>query len=475
MAKIAIIDDDLFFQEVLAENCQLLGHETFSAGSIREAKGICTSEPLDLVFLDVRLPDGNGLEMLPQIRNLPSGPEVIIITGMGDTDGAQLAINNGAWDYLQKPLSYDEITLQVKRALEYHDNKKRTKSYLNLKRDGIIGKSPSLCKCLDQVASCAGTDTTVLLTGETGTGKELFARAIHDNSKRANGPFIIVDCASLPSELVESLLFGHVKGAFTGATKEQRGLVEQANGGTLFLDEVGELPIDSQKTFLRVLQEKTYRPIGHGKQLPSNFRLIAATNRSLEAMVDENNFRGDLYYRLNGFTIQLPPLRNRQEDIEKLAMTFIFSICRREKIPVKGIVPDTLEALLHYNWPGNAREFKQVLEKAILEDMRAPIIFPMHLPPEVRLNRIYSQITQKRDVSGSTREMPTQAYGQGPEELPEFREYKKLFQRDLERHYLQRLMQKSSGNITEARRISGLSRSRLYDLLKSHSLLPFSS
>ena len=265
MGKIAIIDDDLFFQELLAENCQLMGHEIFTAGSLREGKAIVSTEHLDLIFLDVRLPDGNGLDLLPEVRDTPVAPEVIIITGAGDVNGAELAIKNGAWDYLQKPIARQELILQVNRALEYHVKKHQAPSHISLNRDDIVGKSAALCACLDQIAACAGTDTTVLLTGETGTGKELFARAIHANSNRAKKPFIVVDCAGLPEKLIESILFGHVKGAFTGADTSQKGLVEQADGGTLFLDEVGELPLESQKTFLRVLQEKIYRPLGKAK------------------------------------------------------------------------------------------------------------------------------------------------------------------------------------------------------------------
>jgi len=349
MAKIAIIDDDQFFRDLLAENCQLMGHEIFTAGSISEGKAILSAESIDLLFLDVRLPDGNGLDLLSFVREIPSAPEVIIITGAGDLNGAELAIKNGAWDYLQKPIARQEITLQVKRALEYHEKKHQVPSHVSLNRDDIVGKSPQLCKCLDQIAACASTDTTVLLTGETGTGKELFARAIHANSNRSRQPFIVVDCAGLPEKLIESILFGHIKGAFTGADTNQKGLIEQADGGTLFLDEVGELPLDSQKSFLRVLQEKIYRPLGKGKEVSSNFRLIAATNRDLHAMVGQKNFRSDLFYRLNGFNIHLPPLRERPEDIEKIAMSFIFSICRREKIPVKGVIPQTLQVLIQYS------------------------------------------------------------------------------------------------------------------------------
>ena len=230
MAHILVIDDDPYFRDLLLEHCSLLGHEANGAASIEEGKEKLAAQPTDLVFLDVRLPDGNGLETLPYIHSLPASPEVIIVTGMGDANGAELAINNGAWDYLQKPLGRQEIILHIRRALDYHEKKAQCATRQNLKRDQIIGESKAMSACLDQVASCSGTDTGVLITGETGTGKELFARAIHANSRRAQGPFVVVDCASLPEQLVTSLLFGHVKGAFTGADSDRQGLVVQGIG-----------------------------------------------------------------------------------------------------------------------------------------------------------------------------------------------------------------------------------------------------
>lgn len=225
MANVIIIDDDSTFRSLLSEHCAILGHETGVAGSIEEGKMLMGNLQADLVFLDVRLPDGNGLELLPYLQELPSSPEVIIITGMGDANGAEMAINNGAWDYLQKPLSRQEIILHIRRALEYHEKKVLRSSHVNLKRDQIVGKSKALRLCLDKVAHCAETDSGVLLTGETGTGKELFARAIHVNSSHAKHPFVVVDCASLPENLVESILFGNVKGAFTGANNDRKGLL----------------------------------------------------------------------------------------------------------------------------------------------------------------------------------------------------------------------------------------------------------
>jgi len=470
MAKVVIIDDDPIFRVLLAEHCSLLGHEAEVADSIEAGKLLLNRGAVDLVFLDVRLPDGNGLDFLPYIQRLPSAPEVIIITGMGDADGAELAIKNGAWDYLQKPLSRQEIILHIRRALEYHDKKLLRSSHINLKRDEIVGKSKAISACLDQIAHCAGTDTGVLITGETGTGKELFARAIHANSPRAEGPFVVVDCASLPEQLVESLLFGHVKGAFTGAGCDQKGLIEQADGGTLFLDEAGELPLDTQKSFLRVLQERAFRPVGKDREQQSNFRLVAATNRDLAERVRHDLFRSDLYYRLNTFSIHLPPLREREQDIEKLTMSFVFSICRQHRLPIKGVVPETLETLAAYPWPGNVRELKNTLEQAILADPGDPVLYPIHLPPEIRLCRIRTMVAQKHTPPLAGISPPLADRGRWPETLPPLKEYRRILTNDIEKHYLQQLMRTSGGDIAKACTISGVSRSRLYDLLKHHAL-----
>jgi len=472
MGKITIIDDDPVFRVLLEEHCAQLGHSTRTAASVSEGKTLLAEYPSDLVFLDVSLPDGNGLEALPFIQALPCSPEVIIITGMGDANGAELAIKNGAWDYLQKPLSRQEVLLHVRRALEYHEKKLQRSSQISLKRDEIVGKSKAISACLDQVAHCAATESGVLITGETGTGKELFARAIHANSTRAKGPFVVVDCASLPENLVESILFGHVKGAFTGAGSDRKGLVEQADGGTLFLDEAGELPLETQKNFLRVLQERVFRPVGKDREQKSNFRLVAATNRDLKEMVEEGTFRSDLYFRLNTFNIHLPPLREREKDIEKLVMSFVFNLCRRNRLPIKGVVPETLEVLAAYPWPGNVRELENTLEKAILSDPNDPVLYPIHLPPEIRLSRIRSRVDSKlQDTGESCGTEPSPAPSLTlPEALLPFKDYRRKLTLDIERHYLNRLLQESEGDIARACTISGLSRSRLYDLLKVHGL-----
>jgi two-component system NtrC family response regulator len=295
MAKILIIDDDELFCELLSSAFKDDGHEVDCAYGLNSGLHLVSQRSFDVVFLDVRLPDGNGLDKLSEIRDAASGPEVIILTGAGTAGGAELAIKSGAWDYIQKPSSISVMTLPLIRALQYREEKLKKKPSAILKMEGIIGGSSRMKACHDLVSEASSCDANVLITGETGTGKELFAKAIHENSPRASRNFVIVDCASLTPSLTESTLFGYEKGAYTGADYRRDGLIKQANGGTLFLDEIGELPLSIQKSFLRVLQEHRFRSLGGGKEIESDFRLIAATNRNLDQMVREGLFREDLF------------------------------------------------------------------------------------------------------------------------------------------------------------------------------------
>ena len=323
MADIFVVDDDLVLQEMLVSRLERSGHSANCASTLEEGLKAVIKGEYDVILLDVQLPDGNGLEYLQRFKTVPSAPEVIIITGKGDEHGAEKAITSGAWSYIEKPDVIRELLLHLTRALQYREEKiKGYKIPLVLKRDAIFGNSTPLTKCLDQVAQAASSDASVLITGETGTGKELFARAIHENSRRAGREFITVDCAALPETLIESILFGHVSGAFTGAVNDQEGLISLADGGTLFLDEVGELSLNIQKTFLRVLQEQSFRPVGSTFEKQCDFRIVAATNSDVEKCIGQGTFRSDLLYRLKAFSFTAPPLRERKEDIKLLATYF---------------------------------------------------------------------------------------------------------------------------------------------------------
>jgi two-component system NtrC family response regulator len=467
MANVLIIDDDDLMVSSLELMVRRLGHEAASAGSLRAGIDLAAAREFDVVFLDVRMPDGNGLDVLPRIAEAPAAPEVIIITGFGEPDGAELAIKSGAWDYIEKGASVKEMTLSLERALQYRGEKKtgaRKQNVIALKREDILGNSPQLRACLNQVAQGAASDAHILITGETGTGKELFARAIHRNSPRAQKNFVVVDCAALPETLAESLLFGHEKGSFTGAEKPQEGLVRQAHGGTLFLDEVGELPLSVQKTFLRVLQERRFRPLGSTREIESDFRLVAATNRDLDAMVADHQFRSDLLFSLRSFTIELPPLRERAEDIKDLARNHLDRLCEVDGLPSKGFSPEFLESLLAYNWPGNVRELANTLIRAFSAARFEPTLYPKHLPTQVRVQIMRNSVHHLDPAL--TPEPPRD----GAQRLRRFQDFRETVYAEAEKSYLQDLMALADDNIPEACRLSGLSQSRLYALLKKHQI-----
>lgn len=458
MDKVLIIDDDELHSEMLSDMIAHMGlmvTQAFTAeAGLREAG----EKDYDIVFLDVQLPDGNGLELLPEIQATPSNPEVIIITGFGSPDGAELAVKNGAWDFIEKPFKQKSIELPLMRALQYRESKKKSREPLVLKREDIVGDSPVMNACLERVAKAAMSDAPVIITGDTGTGKELFARAVHNNSSRSEKVFVTVDCAALPSTIVESVLFGHEKGSFTGADRSRDGLVRQADGGTLFLDEIGELPFPIQKTFLRVLQERSFRPVGGSREVTSDFRLIAATNRDLKKMVADGTFREDLFFRLHAFAIDLPPLRNRTADIRKLCFRYVNKICALYGKEAKGYSPDFINALCAYAWPGNVREMINALESAVAVADADPILFPKHLPEHIRIHMAREALQKKTPFS------PPQAA------LGTLKEHRARVLAAEERGYLQELMAATGGNLSRACEISGLSRVRLYVLLKQYDI-----
>ena len=462
MANILIIDDDRQLCRMLRLGVERMGHVAKDAFTLEQGLKAARDADWDVVFLDVGLPDGSGLDALPVIRSVGSHPEVIIFTGDGDPDGAQTAIQRGAWDYVEKPSSMNAMMLPLMRALDYRSLKRKSKMGL-AKRGGIMGRSQEIEKCLSVVADAAGSEKAVLIEGETGTGKELFARAIHENSRRSAESFVVVDCAALPETLAESNLFGHEKGAFTGAGTARAGLIGQADGGTLFLDEVGELPLSLQKTFLRVLQEKAYRPLGGQRELNSDFRLVAATNRDLDDLVGEGLFREDLLFRIKSWVISLPPLRERTGDIMEIALHFRAESQKRSGRGIKGFSPEFIEALTEYPWPGNVRELLSALETAIEKSRDDPVLFHNHLPSNIRVHTAQAALAKGRVSNGA----PGPG---GPETLPSLKELREEGLAAMEKNYLSELMRITAGDIKKACGISGLSRSRLYSLLQEHGL-----
>ncbi len=463
MAKILIIDDDEMFCRMLSSAITGEGFEVDCAFNLSSGLQLVSSRSFDIVLLDVRLPDGNGLDKLSEIRDAASVPEVIILTGAGTPNGAELAIKSGAWDYIQKPSSVSSMMLALIRALQYREEKLKKKPSVNMKMEGIIGGSLKMKACQDLVAEAASCDANVLITGETGTGKELFAKAIHQNSSRAGRNFVIVDCAALTQSLTESTLFGYEKGAFTGADGRRDGLIKQADGGTLFLDEIGELPVSIQKSFLRVLQERRFRPLGGAKEIESDFRLLAATNRSLDKLVESGQFRKDLLFRIRSITLEVPPLRDHLDDLVEIAIYHTTRICKRSRIELKQLSPDFQEALLSYMWPGNVRELVNAVERAIAAALSAPTLFRKHLPSAIRV-----KLAQGRET-GELSEEPLSDIAASPK-LPRLKDLRESSYARIEKDYLMKLLETTGGDIDQACGIADLGRTRLYELLRKHKI-----
>jgi len=405
MARILIIDGDSAFRDTLGAIVSGLGHHADHAATLAEAMAPAPTPArgTDIIYLNARLEDGSGLDALPRLRNCPGKPEIIIVTDAATPDGAERAIRNGAWEYLPKQGTVDRMVLPLLRALEYRGRKPSKREEVRLKRDSIIGNGAGITRCLNIVSEAAASDASALLYGETGVGKEVFARAIHENSQRHSGPFVAVDCASLSRTLAGSTLFGHRKGAFTGADKDRDGLVAQAHRGTLFLDEVGELPLAMQKIFLRVLQEHRFRPVGGRAEITSDFRLICATNRNLEEMVSRGTFRSDLLFRMRTVVMHIPPLRERTEDLPELAEHYTRRICGKYGMPMKSLSTDLQAALREYLWPGNVRELIHTLERAVLAAQDDPKLFSRHLPDHVRISIARAAASDAEALSPSAR------------------------------------------------------------------------
>lgn len=461
MNKVLIIDDDLQICRVLEKLFQRMDMTVDCSQTLQTGLDKLFSDEFDILFLDVNLPDGNGLDAIKTIRERPSAPEIIIMTGEGDPEGAELAMRSQVWDYIQKSGSHKEFKFSLLRALEYRQQKQSRSPEKKIKRDSIIGQSQQIKNCLEKLSQVSNNDTPVLIIGETGTGKELFAKAIHENSRRKKNGFIVVDCAALPEYLVESVLFGHTKGAFTGADADKTGLIQLADHGTLFLDEVGELPLDIQKKFLRVLQEKRFRPVGSKKEISVDFRLVSATHRDVLDMVQNDSLREDFYFRIASIKIEIPPLRNRKEDIP-----FLVANHMNRKVEIYNEIPHEtspgfMDELYKYNWPGNVRELLNTIDSACSEAYRETILFPKHLPDQIRVFNIKNKIKQD-----------TSALANGCDANKKS-ENILLFKDHIDKakyEYVQNLIGISNGNIKELCRLSGMSKGHLYRLLKQYDI-----
>ncbi len=445
--KILIVDDEASVGQFLSIMLEREGYQVDAVLSGKEALEKIAQDPPHVVLADLRMPEMDGIELLTRIKEEDPRIAVIIMTAYGSLESAVEAMRKGAFDYVMKPFQIEEIKLVIKRALEERklreenlELKRRVKQY-ELKE--IVGKNEKFQKVLELVKKVAPTDSTVLIRGESGTGKELIARAIHNLSPRASNPFIAINMAALPEELLESELFGYVKGAFTGANKNKDGLFKAAEGGTLLLDEISEASPRIQVKILRALQEKEITPVGSTKTIKVDVRIIASTNADLEQMVKEGKFREDLYYRLNVVTIEIPPLRERKDDIPLLANHFLKKYTALYNLPMKKISDEAMKILQEYEWPGNVRELENAIERAIiLSD--GGVIKPDDLPEKIR-EKTASRISEKSSLVGLTLE-------------------------ELEKRYILQVLDETGWNKNKAAQILGIDPSTLYRKLQRYGL-----
>ena len=373
MAKILIIDDERAIRNTLKEILEFEGYTVEVAENGRAGLDRALTGAYDLIFTDIKMPEMDGMEFMAKYRegmtqqNSEEAP-VVVITGHGSVDTAVEALKGGAFDFIQKPLDLNRLLLTTKHALDHKSLIQETKVLRKKvgKRNQMIGESAAIERVRTIINKVAPTEARVLITGSNGTGKEVVAHLIYENSQRAKGPMVEVNCAAIPSELIESELFGHIKGSFTGAVKDRAGKFEQADGGTLFLDEIGDMSLSAQTKVLRALQENEITRVGSDKTIKVNVRVIAATNKDLKAEIEKGNFREDLYHRLNVIPIHVPDLKDRKEDIPLLVNHFVQQICAEQGWKVKSINNDAIQALQQHNWPGNIRELRNVIERLII-------------------------------------------------------------------------------------------------------------
>jgi two-component system, NtrC family, response regulator AtoC len=442
-ARVLVVDDDRGMTEMLTVGLQKLGLSVEARESGNEAFELLAEGEFDVVVTDLNMGGINGLELCERIvANRPDIP-VVVITAFGSLDTAIAAIRAGAYDFIPKPFDLDVLGIAVRRAVQHRalrDEVKRLRRELDTKRrlDPVLGTSVAIQRVDEMISRVCDSMSTVLVTGESGTGKERVARALHERSSRRGGPFVTIDCAALPENLLESELFGHTSGAFTDARVARTGLLVQASGGTLFLDEIGELPLSLQPKLLRALQERKVRPIGSNSEVGFDARIVAATNRDLETAVDEGRFREDLFYRVNVIHIEMPPLRARGGDILTLSQYFLeHHASSASGRRVQGISPPVAEKLLAYSWPGNVRELQNCIERAVAV-ARYEHLTVEDLPERIRSYRTNPVVVDSHD----------------PADL--------LTMEEVEKRYIQRVLDSVGGNKTLAARVLGFDRRTLY-------------
>jgi two-component system nitrogen regulation response regulator GlnG len=470
MTKILVVDDEpAMLLAILRRAFRSSPPDMLTATSGQEGLALAREHHPDVTVLDVVLPDQSGLDVFRQLREIDARSPVIFITGSTTTETAIEAMKLGAYDYLLKPPRLVQLQQTIERALEIrrlmHVPAVLSESEVPDERaDAIVGRCPAMQAVYKAIGRVASQDVTVLITGESGTGKELVARAIYQHSRRANGPFLAINCAAIPEQLLESELFGHEKGAYTGAVRQRIGKFEQCSGGTLFLDEVGDMALLTQSKMLRMLQEQKFERLGGNETIQTDVRLLAATNQGLEHLITQGRFRADLYYRLSVFTIRLPPLRERGEDIPLLIHHYLRRYNRELGKNVQRVAPEALAMLERYPWPGNLRELQSVLKQALLQATGAVLVsdfLPEYL--KQKCGELERQTAYPEDRP-SLREFISERLAAGSENL-----YKETLRR-VERLLLTQVLEQTGGNQLKAARILGMSRGSLHSKLRALGL-----
>lgn len=446
LGKLLVVDDDRNLLKIITMRLESLDYAVTAAQNEEEAKQAVSAESFDLAIIDLQLVDQDGISLMEELHLTSPGLPAIILTAHGSIESAVAAMKRGAYTYLTKPFDARELALQVERALE---NRRLTSEISRLKGllteryefKNIVARSEQMQRVLEVVSRIAINDSTVYIHGESGTGKEVIARAVHLASGRKDKPFVAVNCAALPESLLESALFGHEKGAFTGAIRSSKGLFAQAHEGTIFLDEIGDMPLSIQAKFLRVLQERQFYPVGSERPLEVDVRVVVATNKNLEELVRQAQFREDLFYRIHVIPIVLPPLRERKEDIPTLAEVFLKKFGVQMKKEVKGLTPAALQRLMLHDWPGNVRELENTIEYAVAMTVQDVLTEDLILPAKNEADQ---------------------------EPAKPLKEAKDAF----EKAYMVRLLELTRGNVSSAATLAGKYRADFYTLLKKHGLNP---
>jgi DNA-binding NtrC family response regulator len=455
--SVLVVDDEPGMRMALRTNFQRDGWLVDIAGGSNEAICKLASQHFPLVVTDVRMPDGDGLQLMRSLRASSPSTAVIVLTAFGNVPEAVQAMRGGACDYLTKPISFEELQTVVERVMRQAGTHPRTV----VPSGAIVGSAPKLLRALERAGHAARTDADVLIEAESGTGKELFARYIHENSDRKHRPFVAVNCAAVPEHLLESELFGHVRGAFTGATVSKPGKFELAEGGTLLLDEIGEMPLHLQPKLLRALQEREFERLGDTRSTKVNIRIIATTNVSLPAMVEQGKFRADLYYRLNVIPLPLPPLRERRDDIPVLAEFFSRKFATEAARPIPALHPEFVSGLQAHAWPGNVREFANFMRRVVI----------MSESRELGLECLKIELAASNHSSTSGSNFPS-AYVEtmSSKSISAFRAGSSM--REVERHLLEETLQVTGGNRTRTAEMLGVSLRTIRNKIREHGLPP---